>query len=154
MWLGVPRGPVSRVVPFFRLGEAPGKVADVLGGDQVAGGGVLVWRQRHVVAGGVAAPDRPSGTLAAEPFQVGVVGSSRRAAFTAAAGDGEPMLTVTYPCQGWRVSERNALRQSRIADRDTHRSQRESVPGAGTDNPEPGRSAAAKTVPGRSGSAS
>ena len=59
----------SQVMPSLGLGEARGEFIEVAGTDQLALGGVMAWRQRPVMAGGVAAPDPPPRVAAPEPVK-------------------------------------------------------------------------------------
>lgn len=51
------------------LGEAPGELIQVAGGDQLPLGGVIAWRQCPVVPGGLAVPNPPLRVLAPEPLK-------------------------------------------------------------------------------------
>src|SRR5215510_14971021 len=58
---------------MVRLGETASEFTDVAGADQVARGGMIAWRHRPVIAGGMAAPDPPPRILTTEPLKVGLL---------------------------------------------------------------------------------
>ena len=114
----------SRVIPFFRPGETASEFANVTGADQAVHGGVIAWRHRPVIAGGVAAPDPPPRIPPPEPLKLGIVvaatvpGVHRGRRRSRAAGgppaaspvmasarmpraDGRPH-TAAVPACGWR----------------------------------------------------
>ena len=58
--------------PTLGPGEAAGQLADVVGANQLAYGGVVQWRHRPVIAGCAAAPDPPPRVLAPERPKFGI----------------------------------------------------------------------------------